>query len=63
MGAMGTWEDTLTEEQKGRLRAWCKAQADAAPPITAEQFTEIYQLLWQGSDSHESAHDAQPSPA
>jgi hypothetical protein len=59
MGAMGTWEDTLTEEQKGKLRAWCQAQVDAAPPMTAGQFTELYQLLWPDA----TASDAQRAPA
>lgn len=43
---MGTFLDKLSDEEQATLRAYARAQADAAPPLVAEQWAELYAILW-----------------
>jgi hypothetical protein len=50
--------DRLTPEERARLRAYAKAEADAAPPITSGQWTELHGLIWPDA----SGCDGLPAP-
>lgn len=57
-GRVASYLERLSEDQRAELRAYAKAQADAAPPITAEQWTALHQLLWPDAQPVPDAHAA-----
>jgi hypothetical protein len=60
---MAAFLDRLTPEERARLRAYAKAEADAAPPITSGQWTELHALMWpDASGCDESPAPGQSSP-
>ena len=68
MGCMGAFLEKLSEQDQASLRAYARAQADAAPPLASDQWAELYGLLWptgapQGQPGQQGKTGDAPGPA